>query len=481
MLYQTIPFLSKQIVDQKITAVELTLSHCTRIEKVNKRLNAIVIDTQVSALKQAKILDQRLRQNDIAGPLHGIPITIKESFNITGLKTTINYPRTRNNVASSTSILVERLQHAGAIILGKTNVPIMLADAQTFGPLYPTCNNPYDISRSPGGSTGGGAAALASGMSNLEIGSDIGGSIRNPAHFCGLFGLKPTENNHAQDGHIPPLPNDDLGYQMLASTGPLARSVEDLIIAFDVAFKPRWDYLQYLPINTPTASHPSLKGYRIAWFDEISGFSCDQETTDLMKKVALDLSSKGVTVEKINLSKEWSQNIFNSWATLYGLVAGQDMNWLMRNLLKLKFRSDLKHANLDVNKALNNGLNLNFMAFSRALRLRQECTAEFSAYFDSFDFIICPTACGPAIKHNPKHQPIVVDDRKVHYLDYCFSFVLPFNAMGNPSLVFPAQQDNTKLPIGLQCIGRHHAEPQLLHFGQLLEESGYQFRKPELD
>ena len=154
----------------------------------------------------------------------------------------------------------------------------------------------------------------------------------------------------------------------------------------------------------------------------------------------------------------------------------------MRQILKLKFRSDAKGSSLStngsLNKALNKGLNLDFIAYSKALRLRQECIAEFSRYFSDYDFIICPTTCGPAIEHNPKHKPIIVDDRKVHYTDYCFSFVLPFNAMGNPSLVVPVQQDESKLPIGLQCIGRHHSESQLLHFAQLLEDAGYRFRKP---
>ena len=480
MIYKSISELSAQLKSNQVSAIDLTKQHLNQIDNLNDKLNAIVIDTRDAAISDAKRLDKHLSDDKPLGRLHGIPITIKESFDVTGLKTTVNFPLAKNNVAKKNSILVDRLKSEGAIILGKTNVPLMLSDAQTFGPLYPTCNNPYDVTRSPGGSTGGGAAALASGMSNLEIGSDIGGSIRNPAHFCGLFGLKPTENNHPQDGHVPPMPNKDLGYQLLASTGPLARTVDDLKLAYEVCYKPRWDYLQYLPVNTPTPTHESLKGYRIGWFDQLDSFSCDQATKDAMQRFLRDIEQQGAIVEKISLPREWCVNIYRSWATLYGLVAGQDMNWFMRQLLKLKFRKDIKGSLLQVNKALNQGLNLDFMAYTRALRVRQECIAEFSENFNHYDFIFSPTACGPAIKHNHNHDPILVDDQMIHYTDYCFSFVIPCNAMGNPSLVIPIQAAKHKLPIGLQCISRHYSEPQLFHFAKLLENAGYKFRQPEL-
>ena len=480
MPYQKISSLRQQLLNKSISAYDLTLEHFQRIDAVNDKLHAIVIDNRENALAQAKKLDADLNSGKPVGPLHGIPITIKESFNIKGLKTTVNLPQLKHNIPQENSILVDRLVDAGAIILGKTNVPLMLSDAQTFGPLYPTCNNPYDLDRTPGGSTGGGAAALASGMSCFEIGSDVGGSIRNPSHYCGLFGLKPTQNAHAQDGHVPPMPNIDLGFSMLASTGPLARSIEDLKLAYDVAYQPRWDYLQFLPISCPTPTHTSLKGYKIAWFDQIGPHTTCKETQQVLQNAVQTLKDQGATVEKISLDAKWSEQIYDIWATLFGFLAGQDFNWFMRQALKLKFRHDAKGSMMNVHKALNKGLGLDFITFSKALRQRQESIASFSRWFDQYDFILSPTTVGPAFKHNPKHKPMMIEGVETHYADYCFPFVMPFNAMGNPVLVVPGQADANKLPIGIQCIGRHYAEPQLLHFGQLMEEAGFCFRPPKL-
>ncbi|MFT7372042.1 MAG: amidase [Oleiphilaceae bacterium] len=480
MPYQTISMLSKKLLEGSLSAFDLTNEHFQRIDSLNNQLNAIVIDNRTAARARAIDLDHKLNKGSATGPLHGIPITVKEAINIKGLKTTVNFPPLKNNIAQENSILVERLLDAGAIILGKTNVPLLLSDAQTFGPLYPRCNNPYDLTRTPGGSTGGGAAAVAAGISLFEIGSDIGGSIRNPSHYCGLFGLKPTQNSHAQDGHVPPMPNIDLGFSALASTGPIARTVDDLKIAYDVAYRPRWDYLQYLPINNPTPNYDSLKDYKIGWFDQIGPHTVSQETQSVLSSAVKTLKEQGACVERITLDSQWAAQIYNIWATLFGFVVGQDFNWFMRQALKLKFRYNTKGSLNNTYKALNRGLSLNFVAYSKVLRQQQETTAEFSRWFEHYDFILSPTSVGPAFKHNPKHKPIMVDGVKTHYVDYCFSFVMPFNAMGNPVLVVPGQQDANKLPIGIQCIGQHNAEPQLLHFGKLMEEAGFYFRPPKL-
>ncbi|MFT6123440.1 MAG: amidase [Oleiphilaceae bacterium] len=480
MSYQTISTLRKNLLDGKLSAINLTRGHFQRIDSLNNQLNAIVIDNRTAALKRAEILDHKLDDGSSPGPLHGIPITIKGAINIEGLKTTVNFPPLKNNIAQENSILVERLMAAGAIILGKTNVPLLLSDAQTFGPLYPTCNNPFDMTRTPGGSTGGGAAAVASGMSLFEIGSDISGSIRNPSHYCGLFGLKPTQNSHAQDGHVPPISNMNLGFSPLASTGPIARTIDDLKLAYEVAYSPRWDYLQYLPINSPTKTYDSLKDYKIGWINQIGPHTVCKETQLVLTSAVKTLQEQGTTVEKITLDSQWVSQIYNIWATLFGFVVGQDFNVFMRQALKLKFRYDAKGSLLDPYKALNRGLSLNFIIYSKVLRQQQEATAEFSRWFEQYDFILSPTSVGPAFKHNPKHRPIRVNGVKTHYADYCFPFVMPFNATGNPVLVIPGQQDASKLPISIQCIGRHYSEPQLLHFGKLMEEAGFYFRPPKL-
>src|SRR5688572_9499896 len=210
--------LAAMIRNGQISAYQLTELYLARIQQHNPALNAIAIGNDADALRTARERDDDLRKNSVRGPLHGVPVTVKESFNLTGLKTTVNFPQLKDNVASSDALIVQRLKEAGASILGKTNIPTMLSDYQSFGPLYPTANNPYDMTRTPGGSTGGGAAAVAAGLTTLEIGSDIGGSVRVPAHFCGLFGLKPTENAATHgDGHVPPVPGSHGGFVAMAS------------------------------------------------------------------------------------------------------------------------------------------------------------------------------------------------------------------------------------------------------------------------
>lgn len=471
---------ARNIQSGQVSSLELTQSYFSQIDRHNPAVNAIVISNKEAALAQARQVDASSPSSSQSDqPLRGVPVTVKEAFAMRGMPLTVNTPQLKDYVPQEDSILVQRLYDAGAIVLGKTNVPLMLSDSQTFGPLYPTCNNPYDLSRTPGGSTGGGAAAVAAGMTTFEIGSDIGGSIRNPSHYCGLFGLKPTFNGHQQDGHVPPMPFNKTGFSAMNSTGPLARCMDDIELAYQVCYAPRWDYQKYLPIKTPGVPKSNLSEYRIAWFDEIHGMPCTEDTRQALARVVKHLEGLGAKVTRIQLDKQLTQRIYETWAALFGFVVGQDFNWAVRQLLKMKFMKDVSGSRLDVKKQLMRGLSLKFRHFSAALREQQECTAEFSRYFDDYDFVLSPCSAGPAFKHNPKHQPMQVNGEQLHYSDYCFAFVMPYNAMGNPVLCFPSGLNAEGLPIGLQLAAPHHQEAQLIHFGKLLEQEGYRFTPPE--
>ena len=178
--------------DRQIGCLELLDDCLEHVDQFNPRINAIVVPDLERARHRARQADTALARGEVWGPLHGVPMTCKESFDVAGLPTTFGSPLLKYNVASEDAVAIQRLKAAGAVIFGKTNVPIWLADFQSYNVLYGTTNNPWDTGRTPGGSSGGSAAALASGMTALEIGSDMGGSIRNPAHFCGVFGHKPT-------------------------------------------------------------------------------------------------------------------------------------------------------------------------------------------------------------------------------------------------------------------------------------------------
>ncbi len=223
--YKSADQLAKLIKDKEISSVELLDYYISRVEKYNSDINAIIVKDYEKAKKAALKADEELSKGNILGPLHGVPMTIKDSYDLAGTVTSRGNPALKDNVASKDALSVERLKNAGAVIFGKTNVPYNLADFQSYNEIYGTTNNPWDLTRSPGGSSGGSAAALASGMTGFETGSDIGGSIRNPAHFCGVFGHKPTWGLLPPRGHAAP---NVLAQSDLTVIGPLGRSAQDL-------------------------------------------------------------------------------------------------------------------------------------------------------------------------------------------------------------------------------------------------------------
>ncbi len=198
--------LAAAIRERRISAVEVLDAHLARIARYNPALNAIVTHNEENARTRAREADAALARGEVWGPLHGVPVTIKDSFATAGLRTTSGFPPLTNHVPDSDATAVARLRAAGAIVLGKTNLPLLVHGFQSDNPIFGRTNNPWDHARTPGGSTGGGAAAIAAGLSPLELGSDYGGSVRIPAHFCGIYSLKPTNNRIPLTGHIPELP-----------------------------------------------------------------------------------------------------------------------------------------------------------------------------------------------------------------------------------------------------------------------------------
>jgi amidase len=458
---------------------ELAELYLSRIHQHNPALHAIVLSNEAGALQAARERDEDLRHNIIRGPLHGVPVTVKEAFNLEGLKTTVNFPRLKNNVATSDALVVRRLKEAGAIVLGKTNIPTMLSDYQSFGPLYPTATNPYDATRTPGGSTGGGAAAVAAGLTTLEIGSDIGGSIRVPAHFCGVFGLKPTENAAIHgEGHVPPPPNARGGFLAMASIGPLARTMTDIELAWTILNQPTWKYFGHVPEKPPVKT--GLGDYRVAWFDDVGKVSCGEETKNVLNAFLRRLEAAGVQTEKRPFDDQWLNEVYAVWGLLFGSIIGQDAPWIARQIMKRQFGTMARGAIINnVLTSLKAGLDLQFKSFSRALKQRTGIVEELAYRFDVYDFIISPVAAGPAFSHNHTHSPIVQEGRTWVYIDYVAPFTILYNICGNPALVVPAGQSTGGLPVGVQIAAPHYAEHELIHFGKLIEGLGVTFAKPD--
>src|SRR5437016_1800210 len=258
--------LANEIRDRHIGCVELLEFYLARAERHNPALNAIVVWQVDQARERARAADAALARGERWGPLHGIPMTVKESFNVAGLPTTFGNPLWRDNIADGNAFLIDRLLQAGAIVFGKTNVPYMLADAQSYNDIYGTTNNPWDPTRSPGGSSGGEAAALAAGLSALGAGSDIAGSLRNPAHYCGVYGHKPSWGLISPRGHTA---SDAVTPTDISVVGPMARHAEDLDLALRVLAGP--DLLQQAAwkVELPAPRGRKLSDYRVAvWADE---------------------------------------------------------------------------------------------------------------------------------------------------------------------------------------------------------------------
>ncbi len=227
--------LAADIRKRKIGCLELLDLYLARIEKYDGALNAVVVRDFDRARTRARAADRALSKRGVWGPLHGVPMTIKESYDVAGLPTTWGVPASRNNIATKNAVAVDRLLGAGVVLFGKTNVPLYLADWQSFNAIYGTTNNPWDVARAPGGSSGGAAAALAAGLTGLEAGSDIGSSIRNPAHFCGVYGHKPTWGIVPRTGQALPWQTAPVDIDVV---GPLARGADDLAIALSAMAGP---------------------------------------------------------------------------------------------------------------------------------------------------------------------------------------------------------------------------------------------------
>jgi Asp-tRNA(Asn)/Glu-tRNA(Gln) amidotransferase A subunit family amidase len=458
--------MSRQIRGREISPVELAEAHLAKIERLNPKLNAFVQVDPERVRQRTQAAEAAVMSGQVLGPLHGVPISIKSSIEVAGMKCEAGTRLRAGFVAAHDAPLVQRLKHAGAVILGVTNTPEFLMAWETDNLLYGRTNSPWDLNRTPGGSSGGESAAIASGMSAGGVGSDGGGSIRVPAHFTGICGLKPTPGRIPSTGHFPP-PGGP--FALLGVVGPMARTVADLKILFEVMQGPDDGDSCAAPVPLRWPKDDELKRLRIGYFEDDGRTPVDAEIRKAVRTAAEALSRTGFQVEPFRpegLEEArllWKKFFVKTGGMLIGpMLAGreQEAGPMLKQFLEWSAAEP----------------SLSGQAVIDAWIRRDTLRASFLEQMRNYTTLLCPPAAIPAFRHGERSWTI--DGKTVEYLD-AWSYTEWFNLLGNPAAVVPVSQSSEGLPIGVQIVGRPWEEEKVLSLAAVLErELGPEKRPP---
>ncbi|TAK35815.1 MAG: hypothetical protein EPO28_14170 [Saprospiraceae bacterium] len=469
-IYKTATELAAMIRKGEATSTEVVQEYLHFIKNNNYKYNALVWLFEEEALQAAARADSLFRQGILLGPLHGVPMTVKEQFFVKGKYSMLNAKMIGGFRAPEDQKMVAQLRKAGAIIIGTTNVPLMLMDYQTQGEIYPPASNPYDTTRTPGGSTGGGGAALAAGFTPLEVGGDLGGSIRVPAAFCGLYGLKTTEKAiDIWDAGYPGF-KFDMKYSALAVGGPLARTPEDVELLWSVLKDTPNQFMQNVTYHYDTTK--MLNQYRIAWMDRLK-FGKEElpvSSSILTKLHALVDSLKAHGAASERSMPDTFEEQFKTFFSLMLCMNTQGQPWLMWQLIVQDMKKT-DDGSIDLRDVYDLGISLDEKKYGELLERRKNLIDQWESFFEKHDFFICPVMLSPAFKKCPMDTPQTIDGRAVAYWN-TGAFCMMFNGTGHPSLVIPLGLDKDGLPVGVQVVGKYFSEPALIHFAKLLRREG---------
>jgi amidase len=473
---QSATAIARAIRDGETTARAALEHFLDRVDRLNPQVNAIIVDVREAARQRADAADAARASGAPLGPLHGVPMTIKESYQLAGTPTTFGIPAMRDNVTDTTALAVQRLAAAGANVFGKTNVPIRLADFQSYNEIHGVTNNPWDLGRTPGGSSGGSAAALAAGLTGLEIGSDIGGSIRNPAHFCGVFGHKPTWNLVPPRGHVL---DDTLSPTDISVVGPLARSAFDLETALRAMAGPDEIETPGLTIDPPTLKTP-LSDLRIGvWADAGPFCPSSSGVAGRVQAVADALGRAGARVDdkaRPGFAPEHSHAVFSA------LLLSAMANRLPEEDFKRRvaWAESLAADDVSPRAMETRWQTLRLRDWARYNEARTKLRWAWRRFFDEVDFLITPVMPVTAFPHD--HRPegertIEIDGASLPYFNQTFWAGLAGVAY-LPATVFPAGAAPDGLPVGLQIIGPAFGDLRTIQLAQRLEQLGFAFVPP---
>jgi amidase len=469
--------LGAEIRAKRIGCRELLELYLKRVERYNGKLNAVVATTVETARRRADEADAALAKGEIWGPLHGVPITVKESYDVAGLPTTWGAPEFKDSIAERNALAVDRLAAAGAVLFGKTNVPLMLSDFQSYNAVYGTTNNPWDVTRGPGGSSGGSAAALAAGLTGLEAGSDIGSSLRNPAHYCGVYAHKPTwgvvsPRGHALAGRV--------ATTDISVVGPLARSAGDLEVALAAMAGPDPIDGAGWRLELPKPRHERLADFRVAVLLSVPHAEVDRAVQDGVQSVADTLAKAGAKVSD------------SARPALDTLAVDRLFRRLLIAAMSGRSPEDVFRANLEKVAALDPSDTSGAAQSLRASTLhhrdwligneaRHRMRLAWAEFFRDWDVLLCPPVCTTAFPHNHEGDPfsrsLTVNGKArpmaeqlfwAGYAGLCYL----------PATVAPATLSPAGLPSGVQIIGPQYGDYTCLRLARLLEREHRAFVPP---
>ncbi|MBM3596574.1 MAG: amidase [Alphaproteobacteria bacterium] len=476
--FQSAKQLAQAVRRKKISARELLEHFLARVERYNPSLNAIIRQDAEGARKRARAADQALARGKAVGPLHGVPMTIKESFDVVGMPTTWGVPEYRDAIATRNALAVERYLAAGVVLFGKSNVPVLLSDWQTFNPIYGTTNNPWDVRLVPGGSSGGSAAALAAGLTGMETGSDIGASIRNPAHYCGVYGHKPTYG-------ICPTRGQALAGRVattdISVIGPMGRSAEDLEIGLGIMAGPdEIDGAGY-SLKLPAPRRKTLAGLKVAVMLTDVNSEVDQAVQARIQAVADFMAKRRAKVS------DKARPAVDTTACQRVYIE------LLRAATSGRQTDEVFRKNQEAAAALASGDDSYFARMTRANVMphrnwlgtnetRHKMRLAWAEFFKEWDVLICPTAATAAYPHDQKgerhNRTVRVNGRDVPTTDQLF-WAGYSGVVYLPSTVAPAGFTPEGLPVGVQIIGPQFGDRTCIHVARLLESEFQGFVPPK--
>jgi amidase len=472
--------LAQLVRQRKIGAIELLEMYLRRIDRFDGMINAVVVKDYERARATARVIDESLLNHnttELARPLLGVPMTVKESFDIAGLPTTFGLPELLTRQITTDASAVQRLRSAGAVIFGKTNVPALLADWQTFNPIYGTTSNPWDLERTPGGSSGGAAAAVAAGLCGLDFGSDIAGSIRGPAHYCGVYGHKPTF------GIVDPLGHGLNGVVATAdinAIGPLARSADDLETALRATAGPNAidgaGWILALPQVSPRALHE----FRVAVLLTDSTADVDESVQASLVELAGFLRKRGAKVsDRARPAFDFGEAHRVFIQLLRSATSGHQTDDQFDLLHKIG--QTLPRGDSDYYAQMVRGNTLTHRDWLRANELRQQMRRAWAAFFGDWDVLLCPAAATAAFLHDQAGERwtrmLKVNGSPQPSTTQMFWAGLT-GMSGLPATVAPMGCTLDGLPVGVQIIGPSYADLRCIHFARLLEREYRAFQRP---